>query len=99
MSSIDDHELLRKGIRFSLLAFDDIKFVAEICSILEALKLCSKKQPDVILMDMQLGDDMDGVTTTQLLLQRYPNILVLAFSGFREYEWVNGTMKAGAIGY
>ena len=48
---VEDHELLRKGIRFSLLTFEDIELVAEARSGQEALTCCSEKLPDVVLLD------------------------------------------------
>ena len=96
---VDDHELLRKGIRFSLLAIDDIELVAEARTGQEAINLCGQLQPDVVLMDMLLGGDMDGINTTRHIRERYPSIQVLALSSFYEHEWVNGAMKAGAVGY
>jgi len=49
--TVDDHDILRGGIRFSLLAFDDLELVAEARSGQEALRLCDELQPDVVIMD------------------------------------------------
>lgn len=97
--TVDDHELLRKGIRFSLLAVDDIELVAEARSGQEALSLCEQTQPDVVLMDMLLGGGMDGVTAISQIRKCYPKVQVLALSSFHERDLVNGAMQAGAIGY
>jgi two-component system, NarL family, response regulator LiaR len=96
--TVDDHEILRGGIRFSLLAFDDLECVGEARSGEEALRLCSELRPDVVLMDMAMPG-MDGVETTQAFLARLPQVQVLALSSFYDPEIVQGAMQAGAIGY
>ena len=96
--TIDDHEILRGGIRFSLLAFDDLEFVGEARSGEEALRLCSELRPDVVLMDMAMPG-MDGVETTEALLARLPQVRVLTLSSFHDPELVQRAMQAGAIGY
>ena len=97
--TVDDHQLLRRGIRFSFLSVDDIELVAEANSGEEALLLCDAAQPDVVLMDMRLTGDMDGVVTTQAICSRYPEVQVLALSSYSDRDLVQGAMQAGAIGY
>jgi NarL family two-component system response regulator LiaR len=96
--TVDDHEILRGGIRFLLLAFDDIEVVGEAHSGEEALRLCGQAKPDVVLMDMMMPG-MDGVETTKTLRQRYPHVQVLALTSFHDGEMVHGAMQAGAVGY
>ena len=96
--SVDDHEILRGGIRFLLLAFDDIELVGEAHSGEEALALCGQLQPDVVLMDMMMPG-MDGVETTRALREQYPSIQVLALTSFHDPDLVQGVMQAGAVGY
>ncbi len=96
--TVDDHEILRGGIRFSLLAFEDLEFVGEARSGDEALRLCGEIQPDVVLMDMAMPG-MDGVQTTQALRDLLPQVQVLALSSFHDPDMVQRAMQAGAIGY
>jgi NarL family two-component system response regulator LiaR len=96
--TVDDHEILRGGVRFLLLAFDDIELVAEAHSGEEALRLCEQVQPDVILMDMMMPG-MDGVETTKAIRERYPYVQVLVLTSFHDSELVRRAMQAGAIGY
>jgi NarL family two-component system response regulator LiaR len=96
--TVDDHEILRGGIRFVLLAFDDIELVGEAHSGEQALALCGQVQPDVVLMDMMMPG-MDGVETTQALKEQYPDIQVLALTSFHDPNLVQGVMQAGAVGY
>jgi NarL family two-component system response regulator LiaR len=96
--SVDDHEILRGGIRFLLLAFDDIELVGEANSGQEALRLCALLQPDVVLMDMMMPG-MDGVQATEAIRKRCPQVQVLALTSFYDKELVQRAMQAGAIGY
>jgi NarL family two-component system response regulator LiaR len=100
---VDDHEVVRNGIRFSLLAFDDLVLVAEAESGEEAVRLCeemagSSNMPQVILMDM-LMPDMDGVATTRAILEIHPSIQIIALTSFERGTLVQDALEAGAIGY
>ena len=96
--TVDDHEILRGGIRFLLLAFDDIELVGEAHSGEEALRLCDEVQPDVVLMDIMMPG-MDGVETTKALRKQYPNVQVLVLTSFHNGDLVHSVMQAGAVGY
>ena len=98
--AVDDHELLRRGIRFSLLAVEDIELVGEAQDSDEALQQCEALHPDVVLMDMRLaGSKLNGIETTQLVRSRFPQIQVIILSSFHDKDMVQGAMQAGAIGY
>jgi NarL family two-component system response regulator LiaR len=96
--TVDDHEILRSGIRFSLRAYKDLELVGEAHSGEEALQLCDETQPHVVLMDM-LMPGMDGVQTTQAIRKQYPQVQVLALTSFYDKELVQRAMQAGAVGY
>jgi len=100
---VDDHAVVRSGIRFSLLAFDDLQLVAEAVNGEEALAMCGRMRdagalPDVILMDM-LMPEMDGVAATKAILDRYPEVQVIALTSFETGSLVQDALEAGAIGY
>jgi NarL family two-component system response regulator LiaR len=95
---VDDHTVVRSGIRYSLLAFDDIELVGEAGSGQEAIRLCPELQPDVILMDMMMPG-VDGVTTTRTLRQHHPQTQVIALTSFQEGTLVQDALRAGAISY
>lgn len=97
--AVDDHELLRRGIRFSLLPAPDLELVGEAQDIEEAVQQCADLLPDVVLMDMRLSGDADGIAATKLIRDRFPNIQVIILSSFYDKELVQGAMEAGAIGY
>jgi NarL family two-component system response regulator LiaR len=96
--AVDDHAILRGGLKFLLLAFDDIELVGEARSGREAVRLCSQIQPDVVLMDMMMPE-MDGIATTRSIKEHCPDIQVLVLSSFSDHASVQQVMQAGAVGY
>ena len=68
---VDDHAMLRRGLRFFLSSFEDLELVGEAGSGKEALALCARVEPDVVLMDMVMAD-MDGAETTRIIREQYP---------------------------
>ena len=95
---VDDHEIIRTGIVYSLSTFHYLELVGEASSGQEALELCSETQPDVVLMDM-LMPGMDGVQTTRAIKKQHPQVQVLALTSFHDSERVQQAMQAGAAGY
>ena len=95
---VDDHTVVRNGIKFSLSAFDDITLVAEADCGDEAVRLCEEFEPDVILMDMVMPG-MDGVTATRTIAERHPQTQVIALTSFQEGSLVQEALAAGAVGY
>ena len=95
---VDDHTVVRSGLSTFLMTCDDMELVAEAASGEQALQLCSRARPDVVLMDLVMPG-MDGATTTRLIRERCPDIQVIVLSSFKEQELVQGALQAGAIGY
>lgn len=95
---VDDHAVVRSGLRFFLLGFDDMELVGEAESGEEALQLCAKIQPDVILMDLMMPG-MDGASATRAIRERYPQVQVVALTSFQEEDLVKNALQAGAISY
>jgi NarL family two-component system response regulator LiaR len=95
---VDDHAVVRSGLRMFLLAFDDIDLVAEAASGEEALRLCAEACPDVVLMDMVMPG-IDGADTTRMLREQHPETQVLTLTSFQDGERVQDALQAGAIGY
>jgi NarL family two-component system response regulator LiaR len=96
--AVDDHELLRDGIRLSLLKYEDIELIGEARSGEDALQKCGQLLPDVVLMDMRLPR-MDGIAATQAIKESYPEIQVLVLTSFVEKDLVQRAVQAGAVGY
>ncbi len=97
--TVDDHELLRRGIRFSLLPMADLDLVGEAQDIEEALQMCAELEPNVVLMDMRMGGDQDGIQATKLIRDQFTHTQVIILSSFYDKQLVQGAMQAGAIGY
>jgi len=95
---VDDHAVVRSGLSTFLMTCEDMELVAEASSGQQALNLCWKEKPDVVLMDLVMSG-MDGATATCQIREKYPEIQVIALTSFKEQELVQGALKAGAIGY
>jgi NarL family two-component system response regulator LiaR len=95
---VDDHLMVRRGLATFLKIFDDLQLVSEAGSGETAIRFCEEVQPDVILMDMVMPD-MDGVVTTRVIRQRFPQTQVIALTSFKTADLVRNALEAGAIGY
>ncbi|HET9906192.1 MAG TPA: response regulator transcription factor [Anaerolineales bacterium] len=95
---VDDHNVVRSGLATFLRAYDDLDLVGEAKNGLEALNLCRRKKPDVILMDLMMPE-MDGIAATRAILAECPDIKIIAMTSFEDEELVQGVLAAGAISY
>ena len=95
---VDDHAVVRGGLRLFLLAFDDLELVGDASSGERALAQCADLQPDVVLMDLVMPG-MGGVEAIRLIRQHHPAIQVIALTSFPEDDLVQAALRAGAIGY
>jgi two-component system, NarL family, response regulator LiaR len=95
---VDDHDVVRRGLSVVLRAFDDLELVGEASNGEEAIRMCAETHPEVILMDL-IMPEMDGVSATRAIRQKYPQIQVVALTSFKDEELVHAALQAGAIGY
>jgi two-component system, NarL family, response regulator LiaR len=95
---VDDHAVVRSGLGAVLLTYDDMTLVGEAGNGEEAIRLCEKLQPDVVLMDL-LMPVMDGVAATAAIKKQCPKVNIIALTSFKEKEMVEGALKAGAMSY
>jgi NarL family two-component system response regulator LiaR len=95
---VDDHLLVRSGLEAVLALFDDIRLVAQASSGVEAVTVCRREQPDVVLMDLVMPE-MNGVEATRRVLEACPGTRVVALTSFTDEGLVEDTLRAGAIGY
>jgi NarL family two-component system response regulator LiaR len=95
---VDDHPIVRDGLKNMLLAFDDLLLVGEAGDGHQALACCRQTQPDVILMDMVIPG-MDGIAATRAILQYRPQTQVIMLSSFVVDRLVQNALEAGAVGY
>jgi NarL family two-component system response regulator LiaR len=95
---VDDHPIVRDGLKNMFLVFDDLELVGEAENGHEALTLCQQDLPDVILMDI-LMPGMDGIQTTHAILERYPQVQIIILTSYPSDDLVQDSLAAGAIGY
>jgi len=95
---VDDHNVVRSGLATFLRAYEDMELVGEARNGQEAVNLCQKSQPDVILMDLMMPE-MDGIAATRAILKDNPGVKIVAMTSFEEEELVHGVLAAGAISY
>ena len=95
---VDDHPLVRDGLRARLEAVSHFRVVAEADSGAEALALAGSTRIDLVLMDITMRDG-SGIEATARLYANYPDIAVLILSMHDKLEYVTQAMQAGARGY
>jgi two-component system response regulator NreC len=95
---VDDHGIVRAGIRSLLEDQADIEVVGEAGSGWKAIELAIRLQPDVVLMDIAMGD-LSGLEATQEIRERAPDVNVLALTMHDREEYFFAMLKAGALGY
>jgi len=95
---VDDHVIVRSGVRAFLEANDDLEVVAEAASGAEAVRLVASHVPDVVLMDLVMPE-MDGVEATWRVRQVSPRTQVVVLTSFHEDSHVFPAIKAGALSY
>ena len=95
---VDDHAVVRSGLGAVIDASDDMTLVGEAGDGEEAVQLCERVKPDVVLMDL-LMPKMNGVAATEAIHKKWPQIRIIALTSFKEKEYVEGALKAGAMSY
>jgi two-component system, NarL family, response regulator DevR len=95
---VDDHEVVRNGVRALLDASDDIVVTAEAGSVREAIDEAERTRPDVVVMDVRLADG-SGIEATREIRARRPKTQVLMLTSFADDEALFASIMAGAAGY
>ena len=95
---VDDHAIVREGLKQILAEVDDIEVAGEADSSSRALQLARREPWDMVLMDITMPD-RSGIETLQLMRKEHPGLQVLMLSMHRETQYAVRALKSGAAGY
>ncbi len=95
---VDDHEMVREGLKAMLLAEPDFAIVGEASSAEQAMEIVELAQPDIILLDIRLSGS-SGIEVCRAVTERFPEIAVIFLTTFSEELLVAECVKAGARGF
>jgi len=95
---VDDHEIVRNGIRAALDSADDVIVTAEAGSVREAIDEAERARPDVVVMDVRLADG-SGIEATREIRAKRPKTRVIMLTSFADDEALFSSIMAGASGY
>jgi two-component system, NarL family, response regulator DevR len=95
---VDDHEVVRDGIKALLTSTDDIVVAAEAGTVHDAVTIAERSQPDVVVMDVRLPDG-SGIEATRDIRAQRPSTQVLMLTSFADDEALFASIMAGAAGY
>jgi NarL family two-component system response regulator LiaR len=96
---VDDHQVVRQGVRAFLDTQSDFSVVGEAESGEQALSLADEHVPDVILMDLVLPGEIDGVEATRQVKRHSPRTQVVVLTSYHEDEYIFPAIRAGALSY
>ena len=95
---VDDHEVVREGLRLSLSRAPHIRVVGEASDGQQAIDLAERRRPDVIIMDVRMPG-MVGLDATKVLSEKLPDVSVLIFTAYSERSLLSRGLESGAKGY
>src|SRR5215813_4703885 len=95
---VDDHSVVRQGVRAFLEAQPDLVVIGEAASGEEAIQLVAERAPDVVLMDLSMPG-MSGIEAIRQIKKISPRSQIVVLTSFQEDEYVFPTLRAGALSY
>lgn len=95
---VDDHRVVRDGLELLLAQADHVDVVGSCADGAASASECERVRPHVVLMDLAMPD-MDGVTATRVIRDRFPDVHVLVLTSFLDEDLLRGALEAGASGY
>jgi len=95
---VDDHGILRSGVKLIIDQTDDMKIVGQACDGHEGIELARKLKPDVVLMDISMPG-LNGIEATKEIVSKNPDIKILALSAYCNRRFVKDMLNAGVSGY
>jgi len=95
---VDDHPVVRHGLRSLLANHDDIRVVGEAASASEVLQMVSSTNPNVVLLDIRMPGS-SGIDMTRQIRRTFPEVHVIILTAYEDDEYLLGALRAGAHGY
>ena len=95
---VDDHKIFRDGLKLLLSTIKIVKVIGEAPNGKAFLDMLGNLQPDIVFMDINMKE-IDGIETTQLALQKFPNLKIIALTTFEDEEYFNRMIDLGIRGY
>ncbi|GIK10485.1 MAG: DNA-binding response regulator [Anaerolineaceae bacterium] len=96
---VDDHKIVRQGVRAYLQTLSDIEVVAEADSGAAAVTAVERHQPNVVLMDLEMPGELDGIEATRQIRKLRPETQVIVVTSHHQDEFIFPAVRAGAISY
>ena len=96
---VDDHKIVRQGVRAYLHTLADIQVVAEADSGAAAVNAVEEYSPDVVLMDLEMPGELDGIAATRQIRKLRPETQVIVVTSHHQDEYIFPAVRAGAISY
>jgi len=96
---VDDHKIVRQGVRAYLDTLPDIRVIAEADSGTAAVNAVEQYAPDVVLMDLEMPGELDGIAATRQIRKVRPQTQVIVVTSHHQDEYIFPAVRAGAISY
>ncbi|HUN09434.1 MAG TPA: response regulator transcription factor [Aggregatilineales bacterium] len=96
---VDDHEVVRMGLRMLIEQMPNTNILAEAGSAEEAIRLCALHHPLVVIMDIRMPPGNSGIDACRTIVERWPETQVIMLTSFANDELIADAIKAGAVGY
>ncbi len=96
---VDDHKIVRQGVRAYLHTLADIQVIGEADSGAAAIQAVEQYQPDVVLMDLEMPGELDGIAATRQIRKLRPQTQVIVVTSHHQDEYIFPAVRAGAISY
>lgn len=96
---VDDHRIVREGVKAFLQTLSDIEIVGEAENGVDAVRVCAESHADVVLMDLEMPGEMDGIAATRAIRVATPDTQVIVVTSHHQDEYIFPAVRAGAISY
>lgn len=95
---VDDHKIVRDGVKLYLEKLDFLEVIAEAADGAEAIKLVHKLNPDIVFIDINM-EKLNGIEATKKIVEAIPDQKIIALTMHNDYQHIKAMMDAGARGY